>query len=147
MNDKYEQVVEELNLFRFKKNEIGKIEVEIEDFYRRNYLSEEALFSDFYILKEEHDQKKIRLELESEYPNLVISKGGLWLKQAEGTPISSGLRKFDLARPDHDLLFKLNETAEKLKDRTFFYCTACMKPKNRKSEFAGSVFANRSAAG
>lgn len=137
----YEEVTEQLNHFRFKKDDIGRIEVEIESYYRKHYLSESDLISDISELEKEHQEKKIKLELESEFPNLVITARGVWLNQAGGPPIAAGIPSFEISRPDRGLLFDLNKAAEKLKDPELFFCTSCMDVKRRRDDLEGSVFA------
>lgn len=135
-----DSIIAELNLFKFTQLEEGRIVVYESDSSRFNFKSEDDLIKSLDRLREVHNKKRLKEELEREYANLIFSENSVWIRQRSGPDIAAKLPNFNISSPDREFLNQLNKLAEALKDGNSFFCSSCKKVKSYKSDFAGSVF-------
>ena len=144
------ELTEKYPLFVFSKRG-SFIEVQISSSNKRIFKSIQELsgHDSHKELDDLHFQKKRSLELAEEYPNLYVSKHGVWVIRGKDSKEREKLAFFaastkepiDLYNPDHALLAKLNKSAQRSVDdpRNWFFCSGCNSSIERKN-YVGQVF-------
>lgn len=137
---------EKFPLFKFETKG-ASIEVEFSSGSKRIFRSINEINSNMAELEVAHSELKYSEELGELYPNLYISKYGVWAIRGKKSNKNSAFFAvtppgiFDFKNLDHNFLYRINKAAEKaVKDpKNWLFCSRCNDSIERDS-YAGQVF-------